>query len=203
MAVVPHQAAVLPLGIDDVRIRGVDHRVEAVAEDGDEPVAVANAVHVVGARRSSLGGVVLGAAVDVVEGRVVVDGDLVELGDRQVRGVAVGLAAIPGLVQSAIAADDQVVRILGIDPEGVIVDVLPALAQRPERLAAVLGDLEQRVHRVDAVEDVGVGDDLLVVLRAGGDVARIAWPSSRRRFRSGRSRSGPSRPRPWRKRRRD
>ncbi len=145
-AIVAHQPAILPLRINDIRIRWVDHRVEPVAEDGHEPVAVANAVNVIGPRGPSLGCVVLSAAIDVVEGSVVVDRDLVKLGDRQVLGVAVGLAAVPGLVQPAITADDQVVGIPRVDPERVIVDVLPPLPQRAKRLAAVLGDLEQGVH---------------------------------------------------------
>ncbi len=86
---------------------GIDHRVEAVAEDRHEPVAVANAVNVVGARGASLGRVVLRAAVNVVEGRVVVDRDFVELGDRQVLGVTVRLAAVPRLIKPAVAADDR------------------------------------------------------------------------------------------------
>ncbi len=183
-AVVADEAAVLPLRVDDVGVGGIDHRVETVAEDGDEPVAVANAVHVGGARRAALRRIVLRASVDVVERRVVVHGDLVKLRDRQVRDVAVALASIPRFVEPAVAADDQVLGILGIDPERVVIHVFPALAQRAERLASVFGDMEQRIHRVDAVEDPGVGDDPLVVLRAGGEVRRSFGPALAAVFRA-------------------
>ncbi len=54
------------------------------------------------------------------------------------------------------------------------------LAERCEGLAAVVGHLEEDVHRVDAVDVLRVGEDLLVVLRAGRRRSRCASPSSRR-----------------------
>ena len=111
--------------------------------------------------------------------------------------IAVGLAAIPGLVKSAVAADDQVIGIVGVDPERVVIDVLPALAQRPERLAAVFGDMQQRIHRIDAVEDAGGRRRSSGSTAGWSRCSSTAWPRSRRRSRSGRSRSRPARPRPW------
>jgi hypothetical protein len=64
--------------------------------------AVADAVDAVGARGAALGVVVLRAAVDVVEGLVVVDRDLVELRHRQVGDEAPGLREVEALVEAAV-----------------------------------------------------------------------------------------------------
>ncbi len=146
-AVVADQTAVLPLAVDDVRVRsGSIDGLVAVAADGDEPVLVRDARAVERARRAAQRVVVLGAAVDVVEGLRVVDRHPVELGDRQVLEEALGRAAVEGLVDAAVAADEEVVGVVGVDPQGVVVDVLVLLADPLEGLAAVDGDLQEGVH---------------------------------------------------------
>ena len=62
------------------------------------------------ARRSAERAVVLRAAVDVVDRRRVVDFDVVELRHRQVGEVLPQPAAVPGLVEPAVAAFEQVAR---------------------------------------------------------------------------------------------
>src|SRR6185369_14860122 len=118
-----------------------------------------------------------GAAVDVVERQVVVDADAVELGDRQVLDEVPVLAAVPALVDAAVVAVDQVVGVVGVDPQRVVVDVLAVLEAGRPSLAAVLADVDRGVHRVDAVEALGVGHQLLVVLRARRDVAALLLPA--------------------------
>src|SRR6185295_12882056 len=178
LAVVAAEAAVLRLGVDDVRVLGIHLRLEAVAALGDEPVRIADAVLVVGARRSAEAEVVLGAAVDVVERLVVVEAHAVELRDRQVALEVPARAAVPGLGEAAVAADQQVIGVGGVDPHHVVVDVLVLLAERPEGLAAVLAGLEQHVHGVDAVGIEGIDEQLLIVLRAVRDVVAALLPTA-------------------------
>ena len=132
LPVEPHEGAVLRLGVDDVGVARLDRGEEAVAPLRDEPVLVPDAVDVVGPRRPAEGGVVLRAAVDVVEGLRVVDRDPVELRHREVRLELPRRAAVPRLVDAAVVAVQEVVGVLRVDPEGVVVDVLGLLA----RLAA-------------------------------------------------------------------
>ena len=54
--------------------------------------------------------------------------------------------------------------IVGIDPDFVIVHVLKPLAQIVQRLAAIVGNLQKHPHHVDAVDILGVGDDVRVIL---------------------------------------
>ena len=175
-AVVAAQIAVLGLRVDDVGVLGIDPGLEAVAADGDVPVVVGDAVGAGGARRTAEGEVVLGAAVDVVERLVVVDGDLVELGDRQVGEELPGGAAVTGLVQAAVTADQQAVGVVRVDPHGVVVDVLGDHRHAAEALAAVLGDVQPGVQGVDPVGVLRVGDDLLVVLGTARDVVAALLP---------------------------
>jgi hypothetical protein len=87
--------------------------VEAVAALGDEPVGVGDAVDAARARRAAQREVVLGAAVDVVERRRLVGGDVVELRDRQVVEEAPVGAAVVALVNAAVAADPVEVGVSG------------------------------------------------------------------------------------------
>ena len=59
----------------------------------------------------------------IVYGILHVGADFVELADRQVVAEQPGLPAIPGNRHAAVAADDQVVGVVGIDPERVIFGV--------------------------------------------------------------------------------
>ena len=77
-----YQPSVLRLGVHDRRVLRVDLHVEAVAAHGDVPVLVGDAVGVARAAGAAEGVVVLGSAVDVVEGLLHVDRNGVELGYR-------------------------------------------------------------------------------------------------------------------------
>ncbi len=172
-AVVADEVALLPLAVGDVGVAGLGGGLVAVGTERDVPVVVADAVDGVGARRAALCRVVLGAAVDVVEGLGVVDGHLVELGDREVGDEAPGGREVEALVEPAVGADEQVVGVVGVEGEGVVVGVLVLLGEPTERGATVVGDLDAPVHEVDAVEGVGARHELLVVVRAGGARHRL------------------------------
>ena len=78
-----------------------------------------------------------------------------------------GQGAVPALVEAAVAADQVVVGVVGVDPDRVVVDVLVALAEVPPGLAGVVGHLEEDVHRVEPLGVLRVDEDLLVVHRRG------------------------------------
>ena len=90
-----------------------------------------------------------------------VDVRLVELADRVVE-VLPGLAAVVGDVHAAVVAEQHVLRIVGIDPERVMIDVHPVHLHRRKALAAIVGDAQ--LHRVDvnALAVVGIDVDLVV-----------------------------------------
>src|SRR5579884_2207041 len=75
-------------------------------------------------------------------------------------------------VQSAVAPNKVVVGISGIDPDHVIIDVFVLLAEHAESLAAVIGHANENVHHVNAIDVLGIGEDLRVIHR--GLVVRIA-----------------------------
>ena len=177
-AVVAYQVALLPVGVDDVRVARLGGRLVAVAEQHHEPVGIAHARDVVGARWAALGVVVLGAAVDRVEGFGVVDRDLVELGHRQVVDEAPGIGVVEGLVQPAVGADQQIVRVVRPKSHCMVVDVLGRIGDRFPAFAAVVGYRGTDVHEIDPVELVRAGVELLVVMRASaaGDPVRHLFP---------------------------
>ena len=137
----------------------------------------ATAVRVQGARGAAEGVVVLGAAVDEVDGRGVVDVHPVELGDGQVRGPLPRGPPVEALVEAAVAPDEVVVGVVGVDPDRVVVHVLVALAEVRPRLAGVVRHLQEDVHRVEALGVLRVDEDLLVVHGAAGDVVAALLPA--------------------------
>ena len=136
-------AAVLRLDDRGARVGRIEPRVEAVAAADVEAVAVRDAGAVARGARHAPVAVVLQAAADHV--RVLhVGADLVELADRQVVAEQPRLAAVPRDRHAAVAADDQMVGVVGIDPQRVILGVDRAEHVR-ERLAAVVGDVEAAI----------------------------------------------------------
>ena len=159
-------AAVLTLVVDEVGVLGIDADDEAVAATHAEPVAVDGARVVADHRRATPAAVVLQAAVDEV--RVPgSDLDVVELTDGDVAVVVPGLHPVPGHVDPAVVAEDHVLPVRRVDPQGVVVHVdLAAVAVVREGLAAVGRAPQPRAQHVDALGVTGVDADLRVVHRA-------------------------------------
>src|SRR5207248_45588 len=112
------------------------------------------AVFVVGGAGAAPAAVVLQAAVDVV-GLAHVHADRVELGDGQAAADRLPVLALgPGDEQAAVVPQQQVLGVLGVDPQGVVVGVPGAGAG--EGLAAVVGGPHLDVEHVDALVAVGI-----------------------------------------------
>ena len=119
--------------------------------------------------------VVLRAAIDVIERNIVVDIDVVKLSDRQVRFEVPVRSAVKALVHAAVAAHEHIIRVLWIDPDRVIVDVLEAFAERPLRAAGVVRDLKNDIRNIDPIDVLWIGDDLCVI-HCLGDVRACPFP---------------------------
>ena len=87
------------------------------------------------------------------------------------------LAEVPALVDPAVGAHHQVVRVVGIELQVVVVHVLPAAVDLAPRRAVVVGDVGPHVHRVDPAGPVRVWKDLHVVLRVHADVVAALLPA--------------------------
>ncbi len=105
LAVETDQVALLPFGVNDVGIGRIDGGLVAVAEQGDEPVAIANTVHIISTRRSALGEIILCAAINVIKRLIVINGHFVKLGHREIGKETVILSAVIGLVHTTVGAE--------------------------------------------------------------------------------------------------
>ena len=166
-AIEADQIALLPAGIGDVRIARLDIRLVTVTEEGDFPVGIADAVTAVRPRGTHLGIVVLGAAIDVVERLGVIQGNVVELGDRQVGNEAPGGVTVEGLIEPAIRPEQHVVFQRRVEADRVVVHVLSLIVQIAESRAAIRRDLRRVRDQDDAIEMVRVSIELLVIVRTG------------------------------------
>ena len=175
--VVAVQSAVLILRIKDVRIFRIDLSLKPVAAQGKEPFAVGDPIVGVGAGRPTERIIILGAAINIVERRVIVDADLIELGYRQIGFEGPGSAAVEALVDPAVAAGQEIVGVVRIDPQGVVVDVLVALTHLAKVLTPILGHHHPGIHRINPFRIPGVAEQFLVVLRAAADVTAALFPA--------------------------
>src|SRR5262249_47415807 len=131
--IAPAHRAALALGIDPIRIVGIDAADKAIATVDVDPILVDDSA----ARRQhgpTPGAVVLQAAVYAVI-QPAVERDVVELAQgHEVQMIPV-LAGIISHVIAAVVAVDHVPPVTRIDPERVMVGVNAAVAARPKRLA--------------------------------------------------------------------
>ena len=135
-----HQAAVLILRIDDIGVRGINHRLKTIAENGNKPVAVGDAVNRGGTRGAAQGGVILRAAVDVIKREIVVGRDPVKLGNRQVGKKTPGGRAVKGFIQTAVRARAHMVAVFRVYPQGMMIHMLIKTGHFFPAFAAIPGD---------------------------------------------------------------
>ena len=192
LAVQPGDRAAVAAGVDDVRIARVHRDVAALAAADLIPVGRDREA---AARRHRNRAVVLLRSVDAV-GPLVVHIDPVHLRGLLTHLVGPALAAVEADVGPAVVRVDHVHRVVGVDPEIVVVPVrnLDALG---ERAAAIDGLVELHVQDIDGIFVVGVGVEVDVVpgTLAKRRVAVDAGERFRRRHRSGRDHRARPRPR--------
>ncbi len=164
LEVVALDAAHLEVAVHDPPLDGVELGVVAVAAAGRHPVVVEDAGPLAGVRGAEPVAVVLEADVDVI-GVAHVEADVVDLGPG-LRGHSVGVdAAVPGDVDAAVVAADDVAGVLGVDPDRVMVGMGPA-EDLLEALARVAADI--------AGAGIDVDDEL--VRRVDGQAAVVERP---------------------------
>src|ERR1019366_6872497 len=157
-----HAVDLLGAGVDDGGIVLVGARLVAIAAAGVHPIGSADAGAVGSPRRDALRAVVLGAPVNVVKRQAVVHRHAIELRHRNVVEVAPGAAVVVGLIESAVVAFDQVLRVGGIEDQGVVIGV-DSPTGALDGLTAVFGDEHVDIHAIDAVVLRGVGEDFAIV----------------------------------------
>ncbi len=170
LQVAARKIAILGFRVDDVRVGGVDARVEAVAALHGDPILVADAGGLKAGAGTAPRIVVLQAAADVIRLLEVVR-DLVELSDGDIVQVAPIAAAVPGDPDAAIVAAEHVVGIRGVDPDGVNVAVDIAETGLHEGSAAILRHVDVDTAEPDLLIVIGVHADLAEVGGTGISVA--------------------------------
>ena len=139
--VVAAGAAVLRLGVDDVRVGWIDGSLESITAADAEPVVVHHARSASRPARPTPAPVVLEARIQVVR-TAHVGGNPVREPRRHGVHEIPRLALVPADVETAVIAFHDVLAVLRIDPDGMLVDVrgLAVAAggvERGEGLAAV------------------------------------------------------------------
>ena len=173
----PGPPPVLRVDVDGAPVR-VGLLVHPVPEAALPPLVVHDPVPGARRRRPHPRVVVLHPPVDPVR-VAVVDGDPVELPDRQVVDPPEGDAHVVGLVQSGVPGEVEVLGIGGVDPHGVMVGVHAhvvggALRDLCEGAAPVLAPVRGGGQRVDAILVRRVDEDVRVVHGADVLVADLA-----------------------------
>ena len=167
------EVAALRRRIAVARIARIRRRHEAVPAHHPVPVGVHDPAPAPDIRGPPPGAVVLEAAVDV-ERHLVVDLDVVELGERQVLHEAPVPPAVIREGNAAVVAQDHPARVVGVDPELVNVAVDDRAGHHGgEGAAGVLRHRHRPVQRIDAVLVGGMGAQIRVVERPGRNAGRV------------------------------
>ena len=149
-------------GVQKVGVRLILLRHEAVATAYVVPHRVGNRTLLATARTTPRP-VVLQATAHAV-GHAHVGRDVVELAQRErVREQPVATAIVRH-ADTAVVTDHDALRIIGVDPHGVVVDV-QTLRRATGRLAAIAGILYRRGRPVHAIRILGIDAYLRVVKR--------------------------------------
>src|SRR5262245_13452077 len=160
----PIDRAVLAYGTDEIRVARIDAADEAVAAADGEPIFVDDAA-VFADRWAAPRAVVLQPAEDPVR-LLESDGHVIELAQGCGVDVVPVAAAVVAGIKAAIAADEHVASVAGINPEGVAVGVRAA--------AEVVGERQPAIFRLimrDAEDVHAIG-----VLRIDTDQAEVHGP---------------------------
>ena len=159
VVVEPREKTAVAPSIYDIVVAGIWRQVSALSTGRALPVVVGNEA-AAGTGIDADGRVVLLRAVNAVrEG--IVGGDTVELRRRLVHVRRPGCAGIVADLGATVVGNDQPARIIGRDPQIVVVAVrgIPRL----EGASTVRGDVVRHVHDVDAVGVLGIRIDAGVI----------------------------------------
>src|SRR2546430_1231618 len=110
--VVPNDGAGPKLGVNDVRVFGIDLGAKPVATLRHKPIGVNDAGRVAGAGWPTEGVIVLRAAKHIIERGRVVGSDVIELRNRKVTFEKPVRAAVVTLIDATIAPDQVVIVVV-------------------------------------------------------------------------------------------
>ncbi len=175
--VVANKFAALKFGVNGVVIFRVNRGTEAIATLGGKPIGVDDSAFAASARGAANAGIILRAAVDVIERSVGVGDDIVKLSERKIFRVAPCAAAVVTFVEAAVAADHDVLAIVGVNPDDVIIHVFALRVQPADGAAAVIGCLDDEIHHVDAFRIIRIGKNGAVVLGRRAEEIVASFPT--------------------------
>ena len=110
--VVTDQSTILPLGINNIFVGGINYRTKAITTYSDDPVGVFTTIELGGSMRSAQSVIVLGSAIDVIERFGVIHCSFIELGDRQVGEIFIGFASVISFVETTVTTYKEPLRIM-------------------------------------------------------------------------------------------
>ena len=174
--VVAQQIAALPHRIAVIGVGRVRHHIEAVSEGDLLPIGIANPPAAPCLTGTAPGAVVLHSSVDVV-GDLHIDIDVIKLRQGQILHKTPGLAPVAGDGQAPVVAVDHKIRIVGMDPPGVMVRVhlIPG-DQGGKGPAAVFALRDHPEKIVDAVFVGGIDINIRIIERAVADIFLRDFP---------------------------
>ena len=154
----------LRLGIDDIGIFGIHLRLKSITTMRHKPIRVLYTMIGRRPRWATEAKVVLRATVDVIEGSIIVDGDFIKLCDGQISLEVPRLGRIPRLIDTAITTHQPVIRLVRVDPDTMVIDMLGIFSHFRKCLSSIHTLAHPRVHAKDDIGIRRIGDDLLIVI---------------------------------------
>ena len=120
------EPTLLRFGVDDIGVARLSGRVVPIGKERVLPIAVRDALTFVCAGWAAIRTIVLGAAIDIVEGLGIIDGYFVVLHDGQIIEETPTFHMVVSRIKPAIAAKENKVGIIRSKGHGVIIHVFIA-----------------------------------------------------------------------------
>src|SRR5262249_10377415 len=166
-AIVAEKLAVGSAAINDVGIGRIRRDVPALARARGMPVAEGDGAVVAAAEDVNAAGILL-RAVDVV-GKLIVDGNVVELRGGLVIPAAPGASAVHADACALVAAKDHSLWVGGINPERVIVVAAGRTLDGDEGFPGVGGAVQRDIRNVDRIRVLGIDIEFAEVPHASAN----------------------------------
>ncbi len=159
--VIARDLAAIRTGIDNLGIARIRRNVAALTSAYGVPACAVNTARRCAGNRHRR--VVLLRSIEVIRETVVSD-HVIELRRRLVPLIRPTCAAVGAYVGSAVIRFNHAVRIIGINPQAMIVAVRHA--NRAKSFSAVVGAIHSRVQHINAVGVAWIGKNMRVIKRA-------------------------------------
>ena len=153
-----NEPSILRLCINGIRVVRVGCAFKTITSVSDKPIIISDPSSVDRLRWSAQGVVILGSAVYIIKGPVVIDRYAIKLYRRKVCSPIPTLHFIPCFIQTAVCPNDHMRCIARVNPQAMVVNMLEFFRYVVKVFPAVATYMSVSVHAIKCVDLIRMSD---------------------------------------------